>query len=696
MSVMNHGKVTAEHLEKNAYLYVRQSTIRQVFENAESTKRQYALKERAIALGWPLEKIIIIDDDLGKSGARSVDRAGFQRLVTEVGLGNSGVVMGLEVSRLARNSADWHRLIEICALSNTLILDEDGIYNPSDFNDRLILGLKGTMSEAELHMLKSRLQGGIISKAKRGELQSPLPTGLVYNQLKKVELDPDIQIQETLATFFKTFDRTGSAMGVVRYFQKNDIKFPRRIKNGARKGELSWNGLTHFKALHVLHNPRYAGAFSHGRTKQSKLPGGSQKYKSVPQADWIALIKDAHPGYITWAQYEANEKKLKDNSQAYGHDRRRSPPREGPALLQGLLICGRCGQRMTLRYYMRKGKQVPDYNCQKLRVENAQKFCQRVPGEVIDDRISKIILESVTPLTIDVALQVQKEIELRSDEVIQLQEKKVERARYEADNAQARYMKVDPNNRLVADTLEADWNSKLKYLDTAQENYEKDRKQKQFKLDEEKRREILSLASDFPKLWNDPKTSHKEKKRIVRLVIEDVTISRGDGINVDIRFRGGATESFILPIPKPAWAIRKTSKEVVDRIDRLLQDYSPAEIAGILNEEGRVTGMGLKFSRTHVHQIRMANRLKSRRSRMKEQGLLSAKELGIKLDVCPSAITRWGRIGVLQSFSDGKEKLYPTPDSTLIARLRAFGKQGRRSVFLETLTDRLNEVQYEV
>lgn len=250
-----HDKVTPNHLKKQAFLYIRQSTIRQVFEHSESTKRQYALKERAVILGWPLESIITIDDDLGRSGAESTQRSGFQRLVSEVSMDNAGIVMGLEVSRLARNSADWHRLLEICALTKTLILDEDGVYDPSDFNDRLILGLKGTMSEAELHMLKSRLQGGILSKAKRGELKHALPVGLVYNAKDEVILDPDSQVQEALKTFFNTFERLGSAMSTVRYFQQNNIKFPRQIRSGVYKGELAWRDLTHWKALQTLHNP---------------------------------------------------------------------------------------------------------------------------------------------------------------------------------------------------------------------------------------------------------------------------------------------------------------------------------------------------------------------------------------------------------------------------------------------------------
>jgi DNA invertase Pin-like site-specific DNA recombinase len=693
---MQHDKVTPDHLKQQAYLYIRQSTIRQVFENSESTKRQYALKERAVALGWPLENIIIIDEDQGRSGAESTRRSGFQRLVGEVGLDHVGIVMGLEVSRLARNSSDWHRLLEICALTNTLILDEDGIYDPSDFNDRLILGLKGTMSEAELHLIKSRLQGGILSKAKRGELKQALPAGLVYNPKGKVMLDPDSQVQETLKTFFNSFERSGSAMATVRHFQQNNLKFPRQIRSGAYKGELAWREMTHWKALQTLHNPRYAGAFCYGRRKEQKLPGGSIKYRVKPMEDWTVLLKDAHPGYISWQQYEHNLQQLRKNSQTYGHDRRQSPPREGPALLQGLIVCGRCGDRMTLRYSKKKdGRQVPDYLCQREGIQNASDICQCVPGGEIDKTINQLILDSVTPLSIDVALEVQQELESRSNEIIALHRKGVERARYDADMARARFMKVDPSNRLVADTLEAEWNDKLKALEVIHEEHEREIRQEQFRLSKQKRQELIQLVTDFPKLWCNPGTSNKEKKRMVRLIIEDVTITRGEGIMLGVRFKGGATQTLTLPSPEPAWAIRKTNKSIVKRIDELLDNYTPAEISDMLNREGQVTGTGLPFTRMIVHHLRMSYRLKSRRARMKEQGYLTATEVGKKLGIGSSAVTRWGRLGAMASFTDGKDRLYKIPDMTLIDNLKKLLKPGRKNTFLETLTQRLDEVQYE-
>ena len=364
MSGTTQEKVNAGHLKRNAYLYVRQSTLRQVLENTESRLRQYDLRQRAVTLGWPVERIVVIDGDLGHSAATAADREGFQKLVTEVSLEKAGIVLGLEVSRLARNSTDWHRLLEICALTDTLILDEDGLYDPRHFNDRLLLGLKGTMSEAELHVIRARLQGGILNKARRGELQCPLPVGLVYNSEGRPILDPDQQVQQSIRFLFDAFRRTGSACAVIKAFRQKKLLFPRRLRTGPNQGELVWAELAHSRALYILHNPRYAGAFVYGRNRTRRKVDGRTSYTKAPREQWI-LLPDVHPGYISWGQYEDNRQRLQENAYANGHDRRKSPPREGPALLQGLVVCGVCGSRMTVRYHTRQTRIVPEYVCQR-------------------------------------------------------------------------------------------------------------------------------------------------------------------------------------------------------------------------------------------------------------------------------------------------------------------------------------------
>src|SRR3984885_9146667 len=604
MNREQHQKVTPRHLKRTALLYVRPSTMRQVFENTESTKRQYALHDRAVALGWPRDEIAVVDGDQGHTATAAGDREGFERVVTEVGMGRVGIVLGLEVSRLARNSSDWHRLLEICALADTLILDEDGVYNPKEFNDRLLLGLKGQMSEAEIYVMKARLHGGILSKALRGELQVPLPTGLVYDTQNRVQLDPDKQVQESLTFLFTTFERMGSATATMRAFRKNKLLFPRRVRIGPRKGELIWEPLNHQRVLQVLHNPRYAGAFVWGRRKGRRLPNGRTAVEFVAPDEWISLVPGAHGGYITWKQYQDNQQRLLENAKAHGDDRRQSPPREGPALLQGLLLCGRCGDRMSVRYSVRgDGQQVPLYLCDRDRTRAGARTCQSLPGASLDEAIGTLLVEMVTPLALEVALTVQDEIQSHLAEASRLRRMQVERAQYEADLARQRFMNVDPNHRLVADGLEADWNAKLRALQEAEERCEREQAADRAPLTAEQRARVLALATDFPRLWRDPKTPPRERKRMIRLLIEDVTVNRADAITAHVRLRGGSTRTLTLPVPLRAWELKKTSSAVLAEVDALLECHTPGRIATILNQNGHRSGDGRLFTRKMVPDL---------------------------------------------------------------------------------------------
>jgi DNA invertase Pin-like site-specific DNA recombinase len=527
VSAETASKVTAGHLARAAYLYVRQSTLRQVLTNTESTARQYALRQKAIALGWPAEQVITIDVDQGQSGASAADREGFQRLVAEVGMGRAGIVLGLEVSRLARNNADWHRLLEICALAGTLICDEDGLYDPGEFNDRLLLGLKGTMSEAELHFIRARLRGGQLSKARRGELKMGLPVGLAYDGADKIVLDPDAGVREAISHLFAVFARTGSARAVVAEFNTAGLRFPVRIRKGPHKGELAWQPLTHWRVLRTLHNPRYAGAFVYGQRREARNPAtGKKTMISLPREQWFAFIPGAHPGYITFEQYEANQATLLGNAQAHGRERGNGPAREGTALLQGLAICGNCGQRMSVRYHTRRGIEVPDYQCMRACIDTAASRCLLVPGAGVDAAIGQLLLDTLTPLTLEVAITVQAEIETRASQADALRRHNVERARHRADLARRRYLAVDPGNRLVAGSLEADWNDALRALQAAQDDYQKATAAAAAGLTEEHKARIRALATDFPALWSDPATPARERKRMTRLLIDDVTLDQ--------------------------------------------------------------------------------------------------------------------------------------------------------------------------
>jgi DNA invertase Pin-like site-specific DNA recombinase len=659
-------RVTADHLRRDAYLYVRQSTLRQVMENTTSTDRQYGLRQRAIALGWPISQIVVIDEDLGRSGASSEGRQGFQRLVADVGLGKAGIVIGLEVSRLARNNADWHRLLEICALSETLILDEDGIYDPCAFNDRLLLGLKGQMSEAELHLLKARLRGGQLSKARTGELVIPLPVGLVYDARGSVVLDPDQGVRDAVAHLFATFTRTGSARATVKAFNAEGLRFPSRVQKGPNKGTLGWFPLRHHRVLQVLHNPRYAGAFVYGRRRQRRLPDGRVSYSTQRRESWTALIPDAHPGYISWAQHEQNLARLAECAQARGEDRRKSPPREGPALLQGLVVCARCGKRMTVRYHSSGGTLRPDYLCQRSGIEDATPSCAHIPGEGVDSAVGELLLASVTPLALDAALAVQAELEGRAVEADGLRRQRVERARHAADDARRRYLTVDPDNRLVAANLEADWNDALRALSDAQEEYERKSAQA-LPLGEHDKARISALASDFPALWSDPRTPCRERKRMVRLLVEDVTLSRKDKfVEAHVRFKAGQTTTIAVTIGPSAWELRRTPPELVAEVDRLLEDHTEASVAQALNEKGRLSGTGQVFNAGMVRHIRINHELRPRRERLSARGLLPLGEAASRMGVHPSTLKTWLREGrvVGEMLNDKGECYYAVPSVT--------------------------------
>ena len=674
MSVEAASKVTAGHLTRSAYLYVRQSTLRQVLTNTESTARQYALRQKAIALGWPSDQVITIDSDQGQSGASAADREGFQRLVAEVGMGRAGIVLGLEVSRLARNNADWHRLLEICALSGTLICDEDGLYDPGEFNDRLLLGLKGTMSEAELHFIRARLRGGQLSKARRGELRMGLPVGLVYDPADKIVLDADLSVREAISHLFTVFARTGSARAVVAEFNTAGLRFPVRIRKGPHKGELAWQPLRHWQVLRTLHNPRYAGAFVYGQRREARNPAtGKMTTINVPREQWFAFLPNAHPGYITMEQFEANQATLLANAQAVGRERDRGPAREGTALLQGLAICGICGRRMSVRYHTRRGIEVPDYQCMRECIDAAAPRCQSVPGAGVDTAIGQLLLDTLTPLALEVALTVQTEIQARAEHADALRRHNVERARHRAELARRRYLSVDPDNRLVADSLEADWNQALRAVQAAQDEYDKATAAAAAELSNEHAARIRALAADFPALWSNPATPARERKRMIRLLVEDVVLVKTDMIHAHVRFRGGQTTSLTLPIPGKAWQLRETNPDTLAELDRQLAEHTDAETAAALNAAGHRSGEGKPFTGRIVLDLRRAHGMPSHLQRLRGRGLLTIDELAERLHVHRSTIKAWHRAGLLAAHkaNDKNIRLFEPPkpgDPQLVAR----------------------------
>jgi len=642
-------KVTADHLRRDAYLYVRQSSLYQVANNTESSRRQYDLRGRAVALGWLAERVIVIDVDQGQSGVSAADREGFQRLVADVSLGKAGIVLGLECSRLARNNADWHRLLELCSLSNTLICDEDGLYDPASINDRLLLGLKGTISEAELHFIRARLQGGLLAKAARGELRMRLPVGLVYDPLGNVTLDPDAEVRGAITYLFKCFERTGSAHAVVKQFAAEGLKFPgRHAPGGPHAGELYWKPLRHDHVLFTLHNPRYAGTYFYGRRKQLTDINGRARTVVKPRDQWTVLIRDAHPGYISFEQYERNQQTLLSNAAAHSdQERSAGPAREGPALLQGLVVCGKCGKRMTVSYHTRcNGELLPDYHCSREGIATGTPPCQTICGAGVDQAVAKLVLEQLTPLALETALAVSTELAQRAADADRIRQMGVQRAEHAAEAARRRYLAVDPTNRLVADQLEADWNAKLRELADAKDEYERATQAGNRPLTDEQQARIRALATDLPALWSNPATPIRERKRLIRLLVTDVTlIKAGEQITAHVRLSGSQQHTLAIPRPLRAWEAHTTPASTIKLIDQLLVEHTYDETVEILNGKGLSGGWGKPFTVPSLTQLCRNRGIPSHHDRLRTAGMLTLEEIADQFGVTTQTIKVWQRRG---------------------------------------------------
>jgi hypothetical protein len=534
-----------------------------------------------------------------------------------------------------------------------------------------VAGLKGELSQAELHFLKARMRGGVLNKARRGELEMGPPVGLIYLPDGRIGLDPDQQVQSAIRMIFETFERTGSAMQAVRFFREHGLRLPRRIRGGANKGDLLWAEPVHSRILQILHNPRYAGAFVYGRTRAGRKADGKYTAVRVPREKWQYLIPNVHAGYISWDQYEANQKRLAENILAFATSRKFGPVREGPAILQGRVLCGICGERMGVHYWAENGNVVSNYVCQEATIRRGTPMCQSVPGRVVDRAISDLLLELVQPLTLEVALAVQQEVEARFAETDTLRRQLVERARYEAELSRRRYMSVDPGNRLVTDVLEADWNEKLRIHAAAQQDYERYSAQQLRVVDQEARQKILSITTDFSRIWNDPELPARERKRMLRLLIEDVTLLKADKITAHVLLRGGAMRTLTIERPVPMAQIRKPKAAVIAEVDRLLDEHCDREVAEILNQLGYRTWQNLPFTRKKVEWIRVVYHLKSRFGRLRERGLLTAKEMSAALGIAETTVHEWARNGLLRRIvcDNRNHSLYePLQNATTIVK----------------------------
>jgi len=604
---MSGTKIQPTHHERLAYVYVRQSTPWQVMENRESTERQYQLHSRAVALGWAPSRVETIDEDQGRTGSSASHRTGFQRLVSDVGLGRVGIVLMLEASRLARNNSDWYRLIEICGVSATLIADEGAVYNPREPNDRRLLGVKGTLSEAELFTLRTRLYEGRWNKARKGRLQFPLPSGYVRGTEDQWELDPDVQVRERFSYVFDVFRREGVARGVVRDLKQQGLDLPVRATAKEGYGSLVWKPPTLSAIIRILRNPAYAGAYVFGRWDYSGERRSTKTGKVLPQAramaEWPVRIEAHHPEYLRWEEFVENQRRLRQN--AYGEGRP-GVAREGTALLQGVVSCGICGRTMGVQHHAARERRSATYICHQGYSDGDAHICQSMASRAVDAAVVQAFLDAVSPASMPVAMRVLDQIE--QDLVSQRRQRalQLEQARYEARLAQRQYDRVDPDNRLVAAELERRWNEKLERVAQLEQVQQRADEQAQWELTAEERAAISSLSQDLPAIWAAPTTTNQERKRLLRLAIEGVQLdaaTRAGQIEVQIRWRSGVVTRLTVPRYHAGADALKTPAKAVDQIHQLANSQTYAQIADRLNTAGWRTAFGRLFTSVHVGYI---------------------------------------------------------------------------------------------
>lgn len=612
---MMNSKMADHHLARQACIYIRQSTPGQVRFNQESKERQYNLANQAKALGWMPEQIRILDGDLGRSGDQATHRDDFKTLVSDVAMGQVGAIFSLEASRLARSNKDWHRLLELCAITKTLVFDGDGCYDPADFNDGLVLGIKGQFAQAELHIIRARLHGAKLNKAQKGELRFPVPVGFVYDD-DKIVLDPDQEVQGAVRAVFELFEQENSAYRVVQRFHQLGLRFPRRAYGGAWDGKLIWGRLTHSRVIGVLANPCYAGTYVFGRHQSCKKIDATgeicSRSRRVPEDQWRVVIPDHHPGYITRDQFLANRKRLADNRTNI--ETLAGPAREGLCLLQGLLLCGICGRRLTVRY-TGNGGLYPIYECNwRTRDGLPLRHCMSLAAGPLDDAITERVLTAVTPLTIKLALEALTGLEER-DKLISAQwHRRIERARYEVELAERRYEEVDPSNRLIASTLEKRWNDAMQRMADLEAELAAFERQALRSVTAEQKRQILQLGRDFPRLWKARTTSACDRKRMLRLLIRDITVAKGPEpklLRLQVCWQGGANETIeVRQRPKRQDAIRYPDTFVA-KIRDMAKLYHDAEIIDLLKSEGLTSSTGKPFTLSMIRWIRHKHHIPS-------------------------------------------------------------------------------------
>lgn len=607
------SKVTPDHQRRRAYVYVRQSTVFQVVHHRESTERQYHLAHRAEALGWPAETIEVLDEDQGHSAASAEHRHGFQRLIADVAAGDVGLVLMLEASRLARCGSDWHRLIELCSLNRTLIADEQAVYDPRETNDRLLLGVQGTISEAEIMTLRTRLFEGRWNKARKGELKRSVPTGYVLDRDGRWTKDPDRQVQDRLEHVFALYRRLGVARQVMLALQAESLALPVRAWGGSAHGQLRWERPTYSAIVRLLNNPAYAGAYVYGQFgydgARRSPKTGKARVSAQPLEDWPVCLQNHHEGYVSWEEYLANRRRLHQNG---FRATTAGAPRSGKALLQGIVWCGRCGARMAVNSYSAKERRQPSYLCDHAYNDGSRHLCQSMCSRPVDALVASVFLEALAPAQVKIALEASEQLQRERQALRHQWEQQLEQARYEARLAQRQYEAVDPDYRLVAAELERRWNDKLEALQSLDQAYATAQRDARFSISPEERQAMAALAHDLPAVWSAPTTTDRERKQLPRYLITEVQL---DGIGtpgfVDIRiaWRSGAVTQHRVERIKVGARAPRTDPKVIERIRALAPTHTLAEIVACLNQEGRRSAWGRAFGESHVRYLARRNQI---------------------------------------------------------------------------------------
>jgi DNA invertase Pin-like site-specific DNA recombinase/transposase len=644
--MIDNNKIKPTHLQRCAYVYVRQSTATQVEYNRESTKRQYKLVDRAIGFGWSKQQVKVIDEDLAQSGSSSAQRHGFTTMTADVALGQVGLILSIEVSRVARNNADWYRLLDLCSVTDTLIGDEDGLYHPGLFNDRLLLGLKGTMAEAELHVIRARLEGGIRNKAVRGELRRGLPVGFVWGEHDgEILMHPDQAVTGAIHTVFEKFAQMGSVRQVWLWFQSKKLRFPLQTNT---LPDIKWVSASYHAIHSVLTNPVYAGVYAYGKTRQQCFVDETgqvkKRVKRLPQSQWAVFIHDHHKGFIDWETYEMIKNRIAQNTRPVAH-KATGAIREGAALLQGLATCGKCGRR--LRVYYQGKHSTPGYYCAANKVmEGRAEHCMRVGGVKIDQAVTEAFLDAITPAAMEAALVAEKNIEADHDAAIAQWQLQVERLSYEADRAERRYRAVEPENRLVARTLETQWELSLSKLKDAKKELERRQRSRPKRLTADQRASIRNLGEDLKQVWQAPTTTHREKKELLQTLLEEVNIAvqrETSKAHLILRWKGGVISEIDVNLLYRRVPPIRTDQDTIELVRRLAAHYPDAVIAGILNRQGRKTARGDRFTANKVGGLRRYWKIPrfDAASAPSDGELVTIKKAADILGVAASTVHRW-------------------------------------------------------